>query len=109
MRYIAKQDYRVLMAIVVMMCTVGCGDYRQATGLTDGSSYAQDSDAYYMQLMQQHKEWYAAMNVADHPLQLLGGHCLHIVGLDKLFPLLGGYVQQRQSLGIAQTSKRLEV
>ena len=63
MRYIAKQDYRVLMAIVVMMFAVGCGDYRQATGLTDGSSYAQDSDAYYMQLMQQHKEWYAAMNV----------------------------------------------
>ena len=44
--------------LVVIFVTTACGYGRQS-----GASAQTDSDAYYQQLMEQHKRWYAAMNV----------------------------------------------
>ena len=61
-RQIVRHWPGVMAAVWAVTLAVACSEGRQGAGLQDVTSAA-DSDSYYMALMQQHKRWYAEMNV----------------------------------------------
>jgi len=62
MKIFVGRLFRVTLIVWIVTIAEACGNGRMGTVQSD-SPCDEDSDRYYMQLMEQHKLWYAEMNV----------------------------------------------
>ena len=62
MKGVIRSFFCVTAVVWVVTVALACGNGRWGTALSD-SQYDEDSDGYYMQLMNRYKVWYAEMNV----------------------------------------------